>query len=116
MRTDEERIMLLHARANYLKRQRDKTVLTILGGLSAGLLACVLTVTLHLSTAAHSFVGDSMAGASILGQSVGGYVLVAVLSFSLAVIITVLCIQKSRKYRGEQEHQPEAKDADKHFP
>ncbi len=91
MRTDKERILLLHKRARKLK---DQNMLKIWGSVSAGLLAVLLAVIVEIDVPLQSVLSSGYAGSSLLGESAGGYVLVAVISFIAAVCLTVYCIRK----------------------
>ena len=93
MRTDEERIAILHKRAEKLEAQK---MMRIWGTVSTGLLAVLLAMIVKIDVPLQSFLDGSMAGSSLLGESAGGYVLVAVVSFAAAVCITVYCLRKRR--------------------
>ena len=93
MRTDEERIAILHKRAEKLEAQKKMC----LGGSASGaLLILLLAVIVKIDVPLQSILDGSMAGSSLLGESAGGYVLVAVVSFAAAVCITVYCLRKRR--------------------
>ncbi len=100
MRTTEERIRFLHERAANLRRQREKRLIKTLGGLSACLCVCLTVCVVRLTGMAHSAGADGFTGSSLLSESAGGYVLVAVVSFALAVLVTVLCL-KNRNRDGK---------------
>ena len=116
MRTEEERLALLHARADALRRRRDRNVLTALGGVSFGLCICLFAVMADLNGTAHPALGGQFAGASLLGDLIGGYVLVAVLSFAAAVILTLICIrrQEREKKHGHEETEEDQQTQKKH--
>ena len=77
-------------RENTRRRQRREV-----GGLSA---ACLLLLAALMQTAG-TVVGPGQTaawgsfGAMLLRQDAGGYVLVGVVSFAAAVVVTVLCIR-----------------------
>ena len=93
MRTDEERIAILHKRAEKLEAQK---MMRIWGTVSTGLLAVLLAMIVKIDVPLQSIFDGSMAGSSLLGESAGGYVLVAVVSFATAVCITVYCLRRRR--------------------
>ena len=93
MRTDEERIAILHKRAEKLEAQK---MMRIWGTVSTGLLAVLLAMIVKIDVPLQSILDGSMAGSSLLGESAGGYVLVAGVSFAAAVCITVYCLRKRR--------------------
>lgn len=97
MRTAEERIRLLHQRADGLKRRRDRRIIKGLGTLSVCLCVCLTACIVRLTGMTHVAESGGFTGASLLSDSAGGYVLVAVLSFAAAVIITVLCLRNRKK-------------------
>ena len=92
MRTTEQRIAVLHQRARQLRRRQEKTALYGLASLS--LLLSVLLVRLTVGSAGYfsGITGDALTGASLLDESIGGYVLAAVLAFMAGVSITVAVI------------------------
>lgn len=93
MRTDEERIALLHQRAQKLK---DQKMLRIWGSVSVCLFACLLTAIVQIDIPFQSITNSGFVGSSLLGESAGGYVLVAVMSFVAAVCITVYCLRRRK--------------------
>ena len=105
MRTTEERIALLHKRANLLEKKRDRKVLSALGGLSFVLCVCLIAVLAEMNGMGHQAISGRFAGASLLGDQIGGYVLVAVLSFTAAMIITVICMRRRESTKGTKEQE-----------
>ena len=93
MRTDEERIAILHKRAEKLEAQKK---MRLWGSASGALLILLLAVIVKIDVPLQSILDGSMACSSLLGESAGGYVLVAVVSFAAAVCITVYCLRKRR--------------------
>ena len=96
MRSNEERINLMHRRAEELQKKREKMILAGMGVASA-FLGIILIVFTGYSIGAPGAVTDvAMAGTSMLADSAGGYVLVAVAAFFAAVLATEVCL-KHRK-------------------
>ncbi len=93
MRTDTERIALLHARA---QRLEDQKMMRIWGSVSVFLFAILVATIVQIDVPFQSITSGGFAGSSLLGESAGGYVLVAVISFIAAVCITVYCIQRRK--------------------
>lgn len=92
MRTTEELILAVHARAVALRRRRIASA-----GAASGVLAVALMALIgRLGGLAHRPAPEGYAGASMLSDSAGGYVLAAVLAFMLGVIVTVAYIRKRR--------------------
>ena len=96
MKTAEERIRMLHERAGELKRQKDRSAVRLFGATSAFLSVCLVVFITRLTGIAHNMGRSGFAAASLLSENAGAYVLVAVLSFAAAVIITVWCIKRRR--------------------
>ena len=102
MRSENERLRLLHRRAAALKRKENerKTVLT--GGVSALLLVLLITILAGPGGKTPYTTAAPFAGTSMLSECAGGYVLVAIIAFAAAVVITVLCMKWKRKKRDEE--------------
>lgn len=90
MRSAEERLARMHERAAAIKKKEDKSRLRILGSLSAGLMICLVVVTQQLQSMQHETHAGQAAGTSLLDDSVGGYVLAAVIAFIAGVAITAV--------------------------
>lgn len=99
MKTGEERIALLHSRAAVLKRRRDKRILILSGICSVLLFMTLISMTIGRTSISIMGLDGQMTGSSLLSESAGAYVLVAVVSFSAAVIVTMLCLRWNRKNR-----------------
>ena len=99
MKTTEQRIAVLHQRAGQLRRRQEKAILSGLASLS--LLLFILLVRLGSVFSGHSgeITGDAFTAASLLDESIGGYVLAAVVAFMAGVSITVVVI----RYRNRNE-------------
>lgn len=98
MRTEEQFLCGVHERAQTLRRAREKR------RTAAWSAACaVLLVLLALETGSpHALGMGALTGASLLGDTVGGYVLVAVLAFMAGVAITALL-----KAAQKRKHSPD---------
>lgn len=88
MHTTDQRIQRLRERASQLQTQRDNRIIRISG------LICVLTcaglITLMLKFSGFGPGGvEQLYGTTLLFEGAGGYVLVGVLAFAAAVLITV---------------------------
>ena len=86
MRNIDERLIRMHQRASEIKRQEDMSRLRVLGSLSGGLLVCLVVVLQQLQNLHHGVMIDQSTGSSLLDDSVGGYVLAAIISFASAPI------------------------------
>lgn len=103
MRNDSERINAMHERARLLKRERDLRINGILGTTSTLLLVAILVFTTLFGGGQHLIEDVGEAGSSLLDAGAGGYVLVAVVSFMIAVVITVLCIRWNNKRKSRED-------------
>jgi len=94
MRTAQERVAALHQRAARLRRRREKAALAWLGSA-----CCILLVSLTglVFNAGHGHTGVSpgaYTGATMLFESAGGYVLVAVIAFAVGAIVTTVLLRR----------------------
>ena len=96
MRSSEERIRLMHQRAAGLQRKKDRERLITAGGISTVLFAVLISLTFYLQGLT-GYIGDQFTASSLLSDSAGGYVLVAVIFFMTGVLISVLLIRYQRK-------------------
>ena len=98
MRTYEERVRLLHHRAYELQKNRLRMQLTAWSAVSCCLGLCLFVMMLFAGGMNPLTAEGSYAGASLLSDSAGGYVLVAVAAFMAGVIITA-AIKYYRRHR-----------------
>lgn len=96
MRSDEERIRILHKRAGRLYSRR---MVSIWGSVSFCLLAALITLITGIGLPFQSVASNGFAGSSLLGEGAGGYVTVAVISFVAAVCITAYLMNRHRNNR-----------------
>ena len=97
MRTSEERIAALHLKVRQLSNER---AMRTYGCISVLLFTLLLHVFSRVSVSFQMIETNGFTGTSLFGENAGAYVLVAVVSFILAVCITVYCI-KRRTNKGE---------------
>lgn len=107
--TTEERVRSLHARMNDLIRARERRKTGTIGGACIVLAACLILLLFGGGMSCIGGPAGMYSGASMLFGNAGGYVLVALIAFTAAVIITVLCIRwrsknDRRKTSSEQNH------------
>ena len=90
----EKRIELVKKRMHeYHRRQERRTVCRL----------SVLCTLLFLSLVGAMGIMQRMYGTILLHEDAGGYVLVAVISFNVAVVITALCIKFRKKGQKSQD-------------
>lgn len=97
MRTQEERLSMLHKRAGEIRRQRDRRQLMGWGGISACLSFLLVVCVLSAEKMFHNAANTELSGSSLLGESAGGYVLAAVIAFFAGVIITALIFRYRKR-------------------
>jgi len=103
MRTAEERLALLHRRADLLEKKKELALLKALGGASGGLAVCLLALFALFGQNGHEIAGTGYAATSLLSESAGGYVLAALIAFALGVVLTVLIM----RYKGRDKQDKE---------
>ena len=92
------RVGLVKKRVRQKRRRQGKHTLYTLSALCLLLFVSLVGTIVAFTGFGHS-AALSMYGSILLHENVGGYVLVGVLSFSMAVAITVFCI----KYRDRKK-------------
>ena len=105
--TTEERVRSLHRKMEDLRHRREKRKTCAIGATGAVLTACLLLLIFGEGAAYGGSPANSYSGTMMLFENVGGYVLVGVISFTAAVIITVISIQWKKKQK-EKMMQDEA--------
>ena len=105
MRTDRERIALLHKRAGELQKRIDRMYTRLWGIASAALFVCLTWMTVTLSGGGHAMTDGTAAGSSLLSDNAGGYVLAAVLAFMFGVLITAFLIRRGERRRKNAENE-----------
>ena len=103
MRNNSERIEAMHERAKRIKRAKDKRINSVLGACSALLLVGIVVFATLMGGGLHPINNIGETGSSLLDEEVGGYVLVAVTSFMVAVVVTVLCIKWNNKRKNSED-------------
>jgi len=94
MRTDQERILLMHRRAEELHRQTERRKMRYLSVSCVVLCVCLTGLTMMFSGIGHGMMTGTATATSLLEDSAGGYVLAAVLAFTAGVLITVILMRR----------------------
>ena len=102
MHSTDKRVAMVRARTRALARQAERRVLTGLSALSICLLTALTWTVAQYTGVEHGVSPGELTGSSLLVSSAGGYVLVAVLSFAAAVVVTTLCFRFRRKQTETQ--------------
>lgn len=97
MRTAQELTVAVHARMADLCHQRERRRAALTGAVSGALGVALVFAINDMGGLQHNAVTAGYEGASLLSDSVGGYVLAAVGAFMVGVVVTVLCIRSRNK-------------------
>ena len=103
MRSEEERILLMHARAEEIRQQREQTGMRVMGALSGALAVCLVFVMHQVTNVHQALITGEGAGSSLLSESAGGYVLIAVIAFFTGAMITALAIRYRKRNCKDHE-------------
>ena len=94
----EKRVELVKKRVHEKYRRKKRRGICRLSALCMAL----SVGTVHTAAGQTQITARGMYGSILLHEDAGGYVLVGVISFSTAVMITVLCIRlREREHRGQ---------------
>lgn len=97
MKTYEQRIMLMHLRAEKIQKKKDAIWMAV-SGISSVLILVFLIGFVSLTDGSLHAVGEAgFSGNSMLADSAGGYVLVGVIAFIVAVVFTLACLKMKDK-------------------
>ena len=103
-----ERVRRVKQTALRLIQNRERTVLRRLGTLCTVLALGLTGALAHFTDGAPGAAVQGAYGATLLADSAGGYVLVAVVSFAAAATITALCFRlrnrENRRKDGANKH------------
>lgn len=105
MRTTDERMQRILGKKTEMRKKEQKRSLTGFGAASVLLFGLLLSCICLAEKRLHPAMNTQLAGSSMLSENAGGYVLVAVLAFAAAVVITVLCMNWKRKNNGRSGEQ-----------
>ena len=106
--TNEERVKTLHKKMRERqfekRREAELRVRTALTAASAFLFVGLISVIAGVSKGSRGSTAGTYAGAMMLYENAGGYVLTAILAFALGVLIT-LAIHRFRSQGSDGEDQ-----------
>ena len=95
MRTTDERIERLHARAQEIEKRSEKRKMAGFGSLSAAF--AVLLIAILTQVGSLSPISDGqLTGSSLLSDGTGGYVIAAVVAFFIGVALTTAIFRLRR--------------------
>lgn len=100
MKTNEQRIMLMHKKAYRIRRKNAVREIMISGICTLGLLIFIAGYISFMDGDLHIIGEAGFSGNSMLADDVGGYVLVGVIAFVVAVVFTLVCFKIKEKGRS----------------
>ena len=98
-----QRVKLVESRAWQIRRRQEKYITERLSLVSVALCCCLIYAMGHFPDRSPGAV-QGLNGATMLLENVGSYVLVGVICFIAAVVVTVFCT-RLRKKNNKQEEQ-----------
>jgi choline-glycine betaine transporter len=98
-----QRVKLVKSRAWQIRRRQEKHITERLSLVSVVLCCCLIYAMGHFPDRSPGAV-QGLNGATMLLENVGSYVLVGVICFIAAVVVTVFCT-RLRKKNNKQEEQ-----------
>ena len=105
MMTAEEKVTVLHEKMAK-RRQKREVQKTVVIGVASAVLAVNLILLAFSAGIAHGINAvNTYSGTLMLFDNVGAYVLIAIATFSAAVIITTLCMRYKRKKENPSNNQ-----------
>lgn len=107
----EKRVELVKKRMYEYRRRKERHRVYHLSALSALCALLFLSLAGALGTVQiQPMDAAGMYGAILLHEGVGGYVLVAMTAFVLAVVITVICMRLHEREKKQQKQKKEQKE------
>lgn len=94
-----ERLRQVKVRAEALRQKRERRALRALSLLCLALSFALIHTFTQVVRGQRGASVQQMLGATLMFEDAGAYVLVGVISFSAAVLITVLCLRRRYKNR-----------------
>ena len=104
MMTTEERLISLNTRMHARRRQKERRKTAALCSACAGLSLCLVLLVFGEGKAHAGGTAGQYSGTTVLFESAGGYVLLAIVAFMAGVIITTALIRK-RNSEAEADKQ-----------
>lgn len=102
MKSNEERIELMHKKAEKLRHERNKRLMAVSGSAFALIFALLVVASVRLGTQVADHAEATFAASSLFSVSIGAYVMVALIAFMIGVAITVL-IKKYMHHNKDEE-------------
>ena len=111
MRTNEERIAALHARAAELEKEKSEQRVRILQAVSATVcFAAVIVLAFLMPGFSENFAGGSpqngMSASMLSGSRALGYIVIGIVAFMLCVSVSIFCF-RLKKWQDDKDQQSE---------
>ena len=97
-----QRVKLVESRAWQIRRRQEKHITERLSLVSVALCCCLIYAMGHFPDRSPGAV-QGLNGATMLLENVGSYVLVGVICFIAAVVVTVFCTRLRKKNNKQEE-------------
>ena len=105
-----QRVKLVKSRAWQMHRRQEKHITERLSLVSVALCCCLIYAMGHFPGRSPGAV-QGLNGATMLLENVGSYVLVGVICFIAAVVVTVFCTRLRKKNNKQEEQTKEDEEA-----
>ena len=110
----QERLSSLHERMERLHKKRERRKTAVIGAAGVILGVCLFILIFIEGASGFSYTPGPYSGSMLLFENAGGYVLVALLSFLAAVVVTILCIRWKKKNDRKNQEKEEHKEEENH--
>ncbi len=97
MKSNEERIELMHKKAKKLQYERNRRLMIGSAIVGAMLFAVLIVSSVVFNVQIEGTAETTFAASSLFSYSLGGYVMVAVIAFMIGVVITVIIKKHAKK-------------------
>ena len=114
MQNEQERLSSLHERMERLLKKRERRRTAAIGAAGVILGVCLFILIFKEGASGYGYTPGSYSGSMLLFENAGGYVLVALLSFLAAVVVTILCIRWKKKNDRTNQEKDEHKEGENH--
>ncbi len=97
MKSNEERIELMHKKAKKLQYERNRRLMIGSAIVGAMLFAVLIVSSVVFNVQIEGTAETTFAASSLFSYSLGGYVMVAVIAFMIGVVITVILKKHTKR-------------------
>ncbi len=97
MKSNEERIELMHKKAKKLQYERNRRLMIGSAIVGVMLFAVLIVSSVVFNVQIEGTAETTFAASSLFSYSLGGYVMVAVIAFMIGVVITVIIKRHTKR-------------------